>query len=129
MPGRDPRPGAPVHPRHGFTLAEVLVALAVGLMVVNVALAAFTADRSLIRRIQAVGAETEVERSLVLWAITHPNQGTAYPAGIQFHQIGAAAVTYQGTDHYYLMQVMDWSQPAASQPATVCSLAVPVTAH
>jgi type II secretory pathway pseudopilin PulG len=112
----------------GFTLVEVLVALAVGMLVIGVAVSAFAVDRNLIRRIQAVSAETRVERSLVVWAITRPGQGTAYPAGVQFHQIGAAAVTYLGGDHYYLMQVQDWSQ-AGAPPVVVCSLAVPVTAH
>ena len=116
--------------RSGFTLCEVLMALIVGMLVVNLAFAAFVVDQKLIRKIETLGAEDAVARSMVLWALTRPSQGANYPTGAQFRQIGAAAMTYQGVDHYYLLQVEDYSTAQGpTPPYTVCSLTVPVTAH
>jgi prepilin-type N-terminal cleavage/methylation domain-containing protein len=116
--------------RRAFTLIEMLMALGVGMLVVNVAFAAFVVDQKLIRRIETISAEDSVARSMVLWSLTRPTQGTNYPAGAQCRQIGAAAMTYQGADHYYLLQVQDWSHAQGpTPPYTVCSLTVPITAH
>jgi hypothetical protein len=101
-----------------------MVALGIGFFLVNVALYSFFVDQKLIHKIEATSAKNDTAQSMVMWTVTKQGLGTAYPTGAQYHQIGAAGVTYLGGNAYYLLQIQDWStQPA---PTPVANLTVPV---
>ncbi len=113
-----------------FTLTEFLVALGIGIFVINVAIYAFMYDQKLINKIEVIGAKNDVAASMVLWTISKQYSGTSYPAGPQFRQIGAAALTYVGSDQYFLLQIQDWSKNLGPNPPyTVGKLTIPVTEH
>ena len=116
--------------RAGFTIVEVLVALGIGIFLVNVAVYAFIYDQKLISRIEVIGAKNDVLANMVQWSIAKQHYGTCYPVGPQFKQIGAAAVTYLGGEQYLLLEIQDWSKNlGANPPYTVGRLTIPVTEH
>jgi hypothetical protein len=116
--------------RAGFSMIELVVAMGVGLFVINVAVGSFFFNQKMIHRIETIGAKNEVAQDAVLWAMNKQYLGTTYPAGPQFRQIGVAALTYQGGDRYLLVQVQDWTPHAGTvAPTTDESFVVPVTGN
>lgn len=76
--------------RRAFTLIELMIALAIGLLVSALATAAFAATQRFVQRVETVGARTEAVQSMILWCLAKPGAETAYPTGRQFRAIGGA---------------------------------------
>jgi hypothetical protein len=74
--------------RSAFTLVELLVALAVGMLVIQIAFIAFFFIQKYIRRIERIDAMNLVAQSAVLWTITRPTKVGEYPQGAQSRNIG-----------------------------------------
>jgi hypothetical protein len=56
--------------RKGFTLTEMLVALAVGMFILNIAFASFFFTQKFIRKTEFIGAKNDCTQSLMLWMLT-----------------------------------------------------------
>ena len=74
--------------RSAFTLVELLVALAVGMLVIQIAFIAFFFIQKYIRRIERIDAWNLAVQSSVLWTISRPTKIAVYPPGPQSHKIG-----------------------------------------
>lgn len=67
--------------RRGFTLIEIMVALATGLILLNAAFALLSGTQRFIRRIEQTGVRTDVLTGQVLWVVTGGTTAD-YPTGI-----------------------------------------------
>jgi prepilin-type N-terminal cleavage/methylation domain-containing protein len=82
-----------------FTLTEMLVALAVGMLVVNIAFTSFFFTQKFIRKTEELGAKNDVAQAMMLWSLsgktaTYPSTAAAV-RGIQ----GRFAATAAGSGY------------------------------
>lgn len=105
-----------------FTLTELLMAMAIGLVISNIALASFVATQKYVKRVEALGAQTSAAQSMALWCSTKPGHESAYPTGRQFRQMGGAITTY-GND-FALLSVQE---EVSGSPVERLKLYVPLS--
>ncbi len=74
--------------RRGYTLTEMLVALGVGMVVMQIAFTSFFFIQKFVRRIDRVDGMNQVAQAAVLWTIGKPSKATLYPRGAQISQVG-----------------------------------------
>lgn len=76
--------------RRGYTLTEMLVALGVGMVVMQIAFTSFFFIQKFVRKIDRVDGMNQVAQSAILWTIGKPGVVTTYPVDAQVSQIGVA---------------------------------------
>lgn len=90
----------------GFTLTEMLTALAVGMFVLNIAFASFFFTQKFIRKTEMLGAKNDCAQALMLWVQTgRAKAGVDFPDTAQFRGVrGRIADTNgAGTDYHDLV--------------------------
>lgn len=105
-----------------FTLTELLMAMAIGLVISNIALASFVATQKYVKRVEALGAQSDAAQSMMLWCMSKPGNETGYPTGRQFRQMGGAVTAYM-TDYAALAIQEDVN----GTPVTRKTLYIPMT--
>ena len=99
-----------------FTLVEMLVATAVGMLVVQIAFTSFFFIQKYVRRIERIEATNQVAQTALLWSISKPTKLTAadYPSGSGLvNQIGCVSATQVNVAHnIYNFIIHDYSSPA-----------------
>lgn len=99
--------------RSAFTLVELLVALAVGMLVIQIAFIAFFFIQKYIRRIERIDAMNLVAQSAVLWTISRPDKVDQYPWGPQSRNIGVAGFpTPSAKAGVWEYSIHDFNNPA-----------------
>jgi prepilin-type N-terminal cleavage/methylation domain-containing protein len=80
------------HLRHGFTLMELLTAMAVGIILINAAMVGFILFRKAVLRTERLVAQNILYQGMMQWVATH---GTidGYPVGKQAKLIGRSEIT------------------------------------
>lgn len=74
--------------RRGYTLVEMLVALGVGMVVMQIAFTSFFFIQKFVRRIDRVDGMNQVAQAAVLWSIGKPSKLVDFPRGTQISQVG-----------------------------------------
>lgn len=101
--------------RRGFTLVELLVSLAVGMLVVQVAFISFFFIHKYIRRIERVDASNQTAQAAVLWAISRPTIAGTPPYGPVAHNIGLLtpppAPAFAAARRIYTFSIHDFNNP------------------
>lgn len=90
----------------GFTLTEMLTALAVGMFVLNIAFASFSFTQKFIRKTEVLGAKNDCAQALMMWVQSgRAKAGVPFPDTAQFRGVmGRIADTDgAGTDYYDLI--------------------------
>lgn len=72
--------------RVGFTLVEIMVAMAVGMVLLNAAFALLSQTQKFIRRIEKTGLRSEIMQGQIMWVLS--GGGADYPAGLQSGMTG-----------------------------------------
>jgi hypothetical protein len=75
-------------PRCGYTLTEMLVALGVGMVVMQIAFTSFFFIQKFVRRIDRVDGMNQVAQAAVLWSIGKPTKVANFPRGEQISRVG-----------------------------------------
>lgn len=108
--------------RSGITMVEVLMALAVGMLVLNMAFIVFVNTSKFFNRIESVSAQGDVAQSLVYWVVAmKPLSG--YPAGTdpsvsaQARRIGAESLS--AGNAFVTGRITDFSQNPLLQSVTI----------
>jgi hypothetical protein len=114
--------------KSGFTLTEMLTALAVGMFVLNIAFASFFFTQKFVRKTEALGSKNDVLKSRILWLMT-TRSDSKYPIGSQFRQIGVASMNYaDGPDKGYAkVELTDYS--AKPSPKIIAKVYVPLVGN
>ncbi|MBN8527128.1 MAG: type II secretion system protein [Planctomycetes bacterium] len=76
------------HTPRGYTLVEMLVALAVGMAVMQIAFASFFFIQKFVRKIERVDGFNQVAQAAVLWSIGKPDKVAQFPLGEQISRVG-----------------------------------------
>lgn len=74
--------------RHGYTLIEMLIALGVGMVVMQIAFTSFFFIQKFVRRIDRVDGMNQVAQAAVLWSIGKPAKVADFPRGEQISRVG-----------------------------------------
>lgn len=97
--------------RTAFTLTELLIALGVGMIVLNAAFVVFLNTGKFFKRIESVGTKDMVAQSAILWVITKDSSGsqfaTDYPVNErQMRKVGVTAIDSSvGGGTYYKVTI------------------------
>lgn len=75
-----PRQSATTKTSAGFTLTEMLVALAVGMFILNIAFASFFFTQKFMRKIEVITAKNNCAQSMIAWSLT--GKTAAFPSTI-----------------------------------------------
>lgn len=76
------------HTQRGYTLVEMLVALAVGMAVMQIAFASFFFIQKFVRQIERIDGLNQVAQATVLWSIGKPSLAAGFPLGEQISRVG-----------------------------------------
>lgn len=97
--------------RRGYTLTEMLVALGVGMVVMQIAFTSFFFIQKFVRKIDRVDGMNQVAQSAILWTIGKPGVVATYPVGPQVSQIGVAnsgGITDRPATNSFLFKLHDF---------------------
>ena len=85
--------------RAAFTLVEVMMAMSIGLLLLNTAFVAFVSTGKFIRRIESIAAKNDVAQSVILWSFAK-NGLADYPTDVpQSRRIGVSGINNQKTTY------------------------------
>jgi prepilin-type N-terminal cleavage/methylation domain-containing protein len=71
----------------GFTPIELLMAMAIGLVISNIAMVSFIATQKYIYRMETLAAKNDAAQSMILWCLSKPTKEVDFPTSIQFRHI------------------------------------------
>lgn len=88
--------------RNAFTMTEMLVALAVGMFILNIAFSSFFFTQKFIRKTEMLGAKNDCAQALILWTLSGRTQaGVPFPSTPQFRGVTGKIVDTNGVSSDY----------------------------
>jgi prepilin-type N-terminal cleavage/methylation domain-containing protein len=110
----------PANLRCAYTLIEILLAMAIGLMVLNAAFVAFVNTGKFFHRIETISAKNDVAQSAIVWSIAKSSLD-GYPTNTgQFRRIGVTGIdATPATYRKITIAQVDPSTPEIVKPITL----------
>lgn len=117
----------PTRPRsaHGFSLIEVLMAVAISLVVSSIAVQSFIATQKYLYRIETLAGKTLIYQSMILYSLTQtsadhefgPEFFYDFPYGGHIHHIGgcvrrtsdSSGLGVVGKPDFFICDLQDWT--------------------
>ncbi len=105
----------PHQARRGFTLIELMAAMAISLVIINTAFLAMNQIRKCVVAGETIGARNDVVQSQILWLMTQRPAG-AYPSEVQNRGVSGGFLGYrQIRGHNDKYTVADLNPPGAQE--------------